>query len=136
MDIPKDLARVEADGGQLSQVFLNLISNSIEASNQKGIINIRARKDRHNNHVDFTFEDNGTGIDSEFLPHIFEPFFTTKEKQKGTGLGLSISYGIIEAHGGSIECQSRKGKGTTFALKIPVKQGGKEKRKKEAPNRR
>jgi PAS domain S-box-containing protein len=136
IDIPKDLARVEADGGQLTQVFLNLINNSIEASKQKGDINIRARRDKGNNHVDLIFEDNGAGIEPEYLPHIFEPFFTTKDKQKGTGLGLSISYGIIQSHGGSIECQSRKGKGTTFALKIPVKQGGKEKPKKKTLNRR
>jgi signal transduction histidine kinase len=72
-----------------------------------------------------TFEDNGSGIDAEYLPHIFEPFFTTKKNEKGTGLGLAISYGIIQAHNGSIECQSRKGKGTTFTLTLPIRQKGK-----------
>ena len=126
-DIPPAVREIEADGGQLTQVFLNLLNNSIESVKQKGIIKIQAREDRRDNRMIFTFEDNGSGIDPEYLPHIFEPFFTTKKKEKGTGLGLSISYGIIQSHNGSIECQSRKGKGTTFTIKLPIRQSGKEK---------
>ena len=122
IDIFSAPPEIEADRGQLTQVFLNLLYNSIEAVKQKGIIKIDAQEDKGNNHLILTFEDNGAGIDTEYLPHIFEPFFTTKKKEKGTGLGLSITYGIIQAHNGSIECQSQKGKGTTFTLMLPVKQ--------------
>jgi signal transduction histidine kinase len=132
MDISPAPAKIEADSGQLTQVFLNLLYNSIEAVKQKGIIKIQAQEDKGNNRLILTFEDNGAGINPEYLPHIFEPFFTTKIKEKGTGLGLSITYGIIQAHNGSIECQSRKGQGTTFTIKLPIKQS----EKKNALDRR
>jgi len=125
-DLPP-LTEIDADSGQLTQVFLNLLYNSIEAVKQKGTIKIQAQEDKGNNRLILTFEDNGAGIDTEYLPHIFEPFFTTKKKEKGSGLGLSISYGIIQAHNGTIECRSKKGKGTTFTIKLPIKQSGKEK---------
>ena len=64
--------------------------------------------------------DTGAGIPEEDLDKIFEPFFSTKEVGKGTGLGLSICYGIIEAHGGRIEVESKVSEGTTFRVILPV----------------
>jgi signal transduction histidine kinase len=68
------------------------------------------------------FSDNGKGIPKEHLNRIFEPFFTTKPVGQGTGLGLSICYQIIEKHSGMIQVESRVGVGTTFTIKIPIKQ--------------
>ena len=64
-------------------------------------------------------EDTGRGIAPEDLPRIFEPFFTTKGNH-GTGLGLAVSWGIVEAHGGSLEVRSETGRGTCFTLRLPT----------------
>jgi signal transduction histidine kinase len=64
--------------------------------------------------------DTGLGIEPEHLPRIFDPFYTTKQVGRGTGLGLSVTYGIMEKHGGHIEVESEKGKGSTFTLILPV----------------
>ena len=70
--------------------------------------------------VEISIIDTGCGIPEENLQRIFDPFFTTKEVGKGTGLGLSISYGIVTAHGGTIEVESRVGTGTTFRIYLPI----------------
>jgi two-component system, NtrC family, sensor kinase len=67
------------------------------------------------------FSDTGVGISKENLRKLFEPFFSTKKQGKGVGLGLSVVYGIIQEHGGSIHVQSEEGKGTTFAIELPLK---------------
>ena len=67
-------------------------------------------------------EDNAAGIDEKDVGRVFEPFYTTKEADKGTGLGLSISYAIVKNHGGEIVCESRKGEGTVFRVKVPAEQ--------------
>ena len=72
------------------------------------------------NDMEISFRDTGCGIPEENLDKIFEPFFSTKEVGKGTGLGLSICYGIIEAHGGKIEVESKLEEGTTFRVILPV----------------
>ncbi|MCK5329828.1 MAG: PAS domain-containing sensor histidine kinase, partial [Candidatus Marinimicrobia bacterium] len=77
--------------------------------------------------IEIAIRDDGSGISKEAEPKIFDPFFTTKSIGAGTGLGLSISYGIIERHGGSIAVDSRKGKGTTFIVALPVKHYNREK---------
>jgi signal transduction histidine kinase len=64
--------------------------------------------------------DEGMGIDAEALPRIFDPFFTTKEEGKGVGLGLAVVYGIIEAHGGTLDVDSRPGQGTVFTARLPL----------------
>jgi signal transduction histidine kinase len=65
-------------------------------------------------------EDNGVGMDESVRARLFEPFFTTKPADRGTGLGLSISYAIVRDHGGQIACESRKGEGTVFRVRLPV----------------
>ena len=73
-----------------------------------------------NGHVEMLFADTGRGIDLEVRDKVFDPFFSTKGPTKGTGLGLSICYSIIKDHGGTIEIESEKGKGTKFIIRIPV----------------
>jgi len=112
------LPQILADSGQIQQVIMNLLTNSIQSIIENGEITVRtsAKQD----HVEISISDNGCGIPEENLDKIFDPFFSTKEQGKGTGLGLSISYGIIKRHRGSIEVQSEPGEGTTFTIKLPV----------------
>lgn len=115
-----DLPTIECYPGQLNQVFMNILSNAIQAIPDKGIICITTTKVQGN--VIVNISDSGAGMPPDVIRHIFEPFFTTKEVGKGTGLGLSISYSIIEKHHGHIEVQSQPGQGTTFSITLPVKQ--------------
>ena len=112
------LPLINCDPGQISQVLMNIITNSIQAITVNGIITIETRLE--NNNVDIIITDNGCGIPEENMNKIFDPFFTTKKPGEGTGLGLSISYGIIKSHKGSIDVKSEVGKGTTFIIKLPV----------------
>jgi signal transduction histidine kinase len=100
------------------QVFFNLVDNAIDALDEVGggVLTIRAtQKDAS---VILEFSDTGPGIKSP--KNVFDPFFTTKPVGKGTGLGLSISYGIIQEHGGKIECFNRHGGGATFRITLPA----------------
>jgi len=131
-----DLPLVECYAGQLNQVFMNIISNAVDAiktdsswveiSNQNPDITphiqIRTTIDDSDD-VGIEIMDNGPGMTTEVRKRLFDPFFTTKPVGKGTGLGLSISYQIIvEKHKGTINCWSEVGKGTTFHIKIPSRQ--------------
>jgi signal transduction histidine kinase len=109
----------------LEQVFLNLIANAkdaMESADRKKELTIRTALIRNYswNDIEISFTDTGIGIAEENREKIFEPFFSTKEVGKGTGLGLSICYGIIEAHGGRIEVDSRANEGTTFRVILPI----------------
>ncbi|RMG22433.1 MAG: GAF domain-containing protein [Bacteroidetes bacterium] len=108
--------------GKLNQVFMNLLSNAIQAiearGGQGGEICITTTQSK--GQAEIRIRDNGTGMPEQVRQRIFEPFFTTKEVGQGTGLGLSISYGIIEKHQGSIEVESEEGVGTTFIIRIPL----------------
>jgi PAS domain S-box-containing protein len=120
-----DIPKIWGDANQLEQVFLNLISNAkdaMERGNHKRELTISTALIRHNGwkDVQVSVKDTGTGIPEENVEKIFEPFFSTKEVGKGTGLGLSICYGIIEAHGGKIEVESKVDEGTTFRVILPV----------------
>ncbi|NOY12695.1 MAG: peptidylprolyl isomerase, partial [Deltaproteobacteria bacterium] len=101
---------------KLNQVFLNLLVNSAQAIEEKGIIKIRTWHEQDNIFV----ENTGVGIPEENLHRIFEPFYTTKEVGKGTGLGMSISYEIIKEHGGEIGVVSTVGEGTIFTVRLPL----------------
>ena len=105
--------------GQLSQVFMNMVSNAADAISEEGNIEITTKKVK--NDVIITFKDDGFGIKNEDAKKIFDPFFTTKAVGSGVGLGLSMSFGIVEKHEGKIEVSSEEGKGTKFNITLPIK---------------
>jgi signal transduction histidine kinase len=105
---------------KLEQLFVNLIQNSIDAIEGQGEGEIILTAEADNKEASITYSDNGEGIEPKILEKIFDPFFTTKEPGKGTGIGLSIVYGIVQEHEGTITCESEKGKGATFEIKLPV----------------
>ncbi len=104
--------------GQINQVFMNIISNAVQAIDGKGDIWIETKK--KGLEVVITVRDNGRGIPAKNLNKVFDPFFTTKPVGQGTGLGLSISYGIIEKHNGKILVDSKVGEGTEFTIILPI----------------
>jgi two-component system NtrC family sensor kinase len=114
-----DLPETSADPYQLQQVFINLINNSHDALREKGGT-LSIRSSFKDDFIRVVFADDGPGIEPGNLNRIFDPFFTTKDIGKGTGLGLSIAYGIIHEHGGTIDAESRPGKGVTFRVAIPT----------------
>lgn len=118
----KVVPEIECYPGKLNQVFMNLLSNAIQAIPDQGEIRISVR--HIDPHVQIRISDSGIGMPKEVMHRIFEPFFTTKEVGLGTGLGLSISYGIIELHRGRIEVDSRVGQGTTFTVTLPIRLTG------------
>ena len=107
-----------AQGERIQQVFINIILNAMDAMPDGGKLKIKLSHE--DNQAVVMIEDSGTGIKSQHLPHIFDPFFTTKGIGKGTGLGLSISYAIIKEHEGRISVDSESGKGSRFAIFIPM----------------
>ena len=127
-----NLPLVQCYCGQINQVFMNLISNAIDAleeSNQSksykeieknpNIITIKTYSD--DNWATIIIGDNGTGIPTQVKSKLFNAFFTTKVEGKGTGLGLSISHQIItEKHSGTLECISSPGNGAKYMIRIPV----------------
>jgi signal transduction histidine kinase len=116
--IPENLPMLELDKNQMSQVFVNLFLNSIQAMKDGGILRISAKSS--NGQLIITISDTGKGIPEEILPKVFDPFFTTKGAEKGTGLGLWITQGIIERHGGMIQLSSQEGRGTTVEIRFPI----------------
>ena len=140
-----DVPRIECCAGQLNQVFMNIISNAIDAldeeiSNGQWAKGNSRNKERSATNIQLTvpairirtevvgtdfvairIADNGRGIPNEIRSQLFDPFFTTKPVGKGTGLGLSISHHlIVEKHGGRLDCISEIGGGTEFAIEIPI----------------
>lgn len=119
-----NLPLVTCYGSQINQVFMNILSNAVQAIEGTGNIWITTRvieKLNSPKKVQISFQDSGKGMTSQVMEKIFDPFFSTKGVGQGTGLGLSISYGIIESHGGDIQVKSQVGIGTEFVLTIPVK---------------
>jgi signal transduction histidine kinase len=115
-----DIPLIECYPGQLNQVFMNILSNAIDAIDDKGTITINTSIS--NRTIQVSIKDTGQGIPEKIREKIFDPFFTTKGVGKGTGLGLSISQSIIEKHKGSINVKSEDGNGTEFIVILPVKQ--------------
>ena len=115
-----DLPQVECLPSKINQVFMNLLTNSIQSIDGKGDIFIETISSGIG--VKIIIRDTGSGMTAEVKKHIFEPFYTTKDVGSGTGLGLSISYGIIEQHNGNIDVISESGKGTEFIISLPIVQ--------------
>jgi nitrogen-specific signal transduction histidine kinase/CheY-like chemotaxis protein len=128
VEISEGLRAVEADAGQISQAFNNLIINAIQAMPDGGTITIRAANafcgDANpfalpaGDYVRFAFEDEGCGIPAENMKNIFDPYFTTKSG--GSGLGLASVQSIVSRHGGHISVRSAVGRGTTFEILLPA----------------
>ncbi|MFK8182218.1 MAG: sensor histidine kinase [Phormidesmis sp.] len=131
------LPNVYCYAGQLNQVFMNILSNAIDAIEEHN--KKRTEQDQQatpsqicihtevvdNQQVRVRIQDNGSGIPSHVIDQLFNPFFTTKAVGKGTGLGLSISHKIVtEKHKGLLQCHSEPGKGTEFVIQIPICAGG------------
>jgi len=104
---------------QITQVFLNIVINAIEAMPSGGDLRLETTLSEGKEWVLVRFHDTGPGMSSEQIANLFEPFYTTKSE--GTGLGLAVSYGIVERHGGTIEVSSVLNQGTTFLVKLPVR---------------
>ena len=106
------------DVPQLKQVFLNLVTNALDAMPHGGTLAVTTARD--GDFVRIDFQDTGSGIPEANLSRIFDPFFTTKPAVKETGLGLSVSLGIIHSHGGTIDVRSEVGNGSTFSVRLPI----------------
>ncbi|RIH90602.1 Sensor kinase CckA [Calidithermus terrae] len=118
-DYAPDLPAIEGYGGELNQLWTNLIDNAVQAMRGQGELTLATRRDGDAVVVEVT--DTGPGIPPEIRPRIFDPFFTTKAPGEGTGLGLSISHGIVtQRHKGSITVESRPGR-TTFRVRLPLR---------------
>ncbi|MEG3848787.1 ATP-binding protein, partial [Microcoleus sp. herbarium19] len=122
------LPQVECYPSQLNQVFMNILSNAIDALESSGVSNHEQPRITirtfmgSGDAIAISIADNGVGMPQSILGPVFDPLFTTKPLGKGTGLGLSISHQIItEKHGGKIECSSIPGLGTDFVVEIPVR---------------
>ena len=116
-DLDPDMPLIRSDRAQLQQVFLNVLDNAIDAVSPGGRVVVTSRV--VGNTVEVAIADDGPGIPIEHQGSVFDPFFTTKEPGEGTGLGLSISHSIMQQLGGSLECESRPGHGTTFFVRLP-----------------
>jgi signal transduction histidine kinase len=118
LDFDRALPKICARGGELNQVWTNLIDNAADAMNGKGELRIRTAREL--DHVLVEIGDNGPGIPPEILDHLFEPFFTTKGVGNGTGLGLETARRIVREHGGDISVLSAPGE-TRFQVRIPIR---------------
>ncbi len=147
LKLSPDLPTITADLYQLTQVFMNLTQNSIQAmlgvtgpreleiSTVCGSETSYPQGGEPREVVRISFTDTGPGIPEEILPHIFDPFFTTKSEASGTGLGLSICHGIVGEHDGRIWAENTAAGGALFVVELPVAaaEGEKHPRKEERP---
>ena len=128
VDLDRTLPQIWIDADQIKQVVMNMLVNAQHAVEEKGSITVTTRRAKDPRAaatedkpmVAISIVDTGCGIPEENLRRIFDPFFTSKDVGKGTGLGLSVSHGIIEAHGGLIEVESKVGEGSTFRVYLPL----------------
>ena len=120
-DFESGLPMTMADEHQLTQVFLNIVTNADQTMTESnGGGNLWIRGWQEGTSLRFSFRDDGPGISKENLEKVFDPFFTTKSSGKGTGLGLSMCHRMVRAHGGKIWVESEEGRGTTFYVDLPL----------------
>jgi two-component system NtrC family sensor kinase len=119
-ELALEISSVLGDARQLQQVCLNLVTNAVQAMTARGGGELVVRTRAAQQAVVLEIADTGPGISAGARAHIFEPFFTTKSEGEGTGLGLSVSYGIVSAHGGTIEVAETGPEGTTFRVTLPA----------------
>jgi two-component system NtrC family sensor kinase len=125
LDLAREIPKTAADPGGLRQLFMNIIMNSFYFMGAEGRIFIKTRSESDPYGASFiriTISDTGRGIDKDLLERIFDPFFTTKPAGDGTGLGLSICHRIVSEHDGTINVKSSPGEGTTFIIRLPLKE--------------
>ncbi len=120
LDVAPNLPVIRGVGGEINQIWMNLIDNAIDAAPEKGRVNVTAAKEGTS--VVVRVIDDGGGIPADIRESIFDPFFTTKQVGSGTGLGLDIVRRIVQWHGGEIEFDSRPGR-TEFRVKLPTRRG-------------
>ncbi len=113
------LPPIQADPAQLAQVIVNVLTNSVEACEEGGVITVESRLSADEGQVELAIRDNGRGIDPDLLPRVFQPFVTSKPT-RGAGLGLAVAHGVVLAHGGEIRIDGRPGKGTEVLISIPA----------------
>jgi PAS domain S-box-containing protein len=118
INLTNDIFNLKGSEGKLHQALLNILTNSVQAINQKGSITIATTLKNRKLHLAVT--DSGCGISNDKISRIFDPFFTTKDPGEGTGLGLYITYNIIKEHKGTIDFESIEGVGTTVRIALPV----------------
>ena len=125
-DLETSLPSINGDEAGLQNVFLNLLINAKDAMNGKGLLRISTKRDKHIEDKQFIvveIEDTGSGIDEELKSKVYEPYFSTKDSGSNLGMGLYLIDRVIKDHGGFIECESEKDKGTIFRLYIPAPSG-------------
>ena len=121
-----DLPSILGDPTHLQTLFLNLITNALDAMPQGGVLTIKTRQtpptlsSEDGRWLEISITDTGIGITEESKKRIFDPFFTTKKMGEGTGLGLAICEKIVKEHSGRIDVESEVGKGSTFSIFIPI----------------
>jgi len=132
------LPKIKGDMKQLEQVFINIMLNAFQAMPEGGRLQISTRlardpsrkqkrimekmwkKESHDEMIQVTFKDTGTGIPEESIKQLFMPFFTTKSKEGGRGLGLFVCYQIVKKHSGNFDIKSELGKGTSVTINLPL----------------
>jgi two-component system cell cycle sensor histidine kinase/response regulator CckA len=147
LKLDENLCGIEADRTQIEQVLLNLCVNAWQAMPGGGDLFLKTRnvdyeemkgevyRAKQRKYVLLSVRDTGVGMDQEIVEKIFDPFFTTKEMGHGTGLGLASVYGIVKGHGGYIDVETKKGKGSTFKIYLPASSRSMELEKEGVDNR-
>ena len=132
LDIEDDIPEIHDGAQRLKQVIMNLLTNACDALHERDprrtgdkVVRIVARKEEADDATYLVIEaiDNADGIEPALLERIFDPFFTTKPPGRGTGLGLAISQELVAGYGGELTCRTERGEGSSFKLKIPVRDG-------------
>jgi signal transduction histidine kinase len=118
LEVEPGLPRVQGFGGELNQVWANLVDNALDAAKSRVIVSAK----RHGDSIEVSVEDDGAGMPEEVRQRIFDPFFTTKPVGQGTGLGLDLARRVVRRHRGEIAVESAPGR-THFSVTVPIEKG-------------